>query len=57
MLEHINHVKQAKNEILLMMILFSLFFIALFYNEGAAVISVSICLFKIIASNLLSQKA
>ncbi len=57
MLKHMEHVKQAKNEILLMMILFSLFFIVLFYNEGVAVISVSICLFKIIASNLFSQKA
>lgn len=57
MLKHMKHVKQAKNEILLMMILFSLFFIALFYNEVAAVLSVSFCLFKIIASNLFSQKA
>ncbi len=56
-LKHINHVKQAKNEILLMMILFSLFFIALFYNEVAAVLSVFTCLFNIIAKDLFSQRA
>ncbi|HDR4764737.1 TPA: hypothetical protein ACQ75Q_003863 [Bacillus thuringiensis] len=57
MLKHMKHVKQAKNEILLMMILFSLFFVALFYNEGAAVLSVSVCLFNIIAKDIFSQKA
>jgi len=56
MLKHMNHVKQAKNEILLMTILVFLFFVALFYNEGAAVTSVSMCLFKIIARDLFSQK-
>ncbi|WOA60714.1 hypothetical protein [Bacillus mycoides] len=55
MLKHMKHVKEAKNEILLMAIL--VFFIALFYDEGAAVISVSMYLFKIIARDLFSQKA
>ncbi|MCR6850375.1 hypothetical protein [Bacillus sp. IBL03825] len=57
MLKHMKRVKQAKNEILLMMILFSLFFVALFYNEEAAVLRVSVCLFNIIAKDIFSQKA
>lgn len=57
MLKHMKYVKQAKNEILLMAILFSLFFIMLLYNEGAAVLSVSACLFNIIAKDLFSQRA
>ncbi|MHA4414473.1 hypothetical protein ACX163_25375 [Bacillus cereus] len=56
MLKHMKHVKQAKNEVLLMMILFSLFFIALFYNEKAAVFNTSIIMFKIIAMDLFSHK-
>lgn len=57
MLKHMKYVKQAKNEILLMAILVFLFFIALFYNEGAAVLSVFACLFNIIAKDLFSQRA
>ncbi|MCC2447362.1 hypothetical protein LKL89_26575, partial [Bacillus cereus] len=57
MLTMLKHIKQAKNEILLMAILFSLFFIMLLYNEGAAVLSVSACLFNIIAKDLFSQRA
>ncbi|MGX1461212.1 hypothetical protein ACUXG3_005600 [Bacillus thuringiensis] len=57
MLKHMKYVKQAKNEIFLMAILFFLFFIALFYNEGAAVLSVFACLFNIIAKDLFSQRA
>ncbi|ETF00088.1 hypothetical protein P9018_12545 [Bacillus cereus] len=53
----LKHIKQAKNEILLMAFLFSLFFIMLLYNEGAAVLSVSACLFNIIAKDIFSQKA
>lgn len=50
----LKHIKQAKNEILLMAILF---FIMLLYNEGAAVLSVSACLLNIIAKDLFSQRA
>ncbi len=57
MLTMLKHIKQAKNEILLMAFLFSLFFIMLLYNEGAAVLSVSACLFNIIAKDIFSQKA
>lgn len=57
MLTMLKHIKQAKNEILLMAILFSLFFIMLLYNEGAAVLSVSACLLNIIAKDLFSQRA
>lgn len=53
----LKHIKQAKNEILLMAILFSLFFIMLLYNEGAAVINASFIMFKIIAMDLFSHKA
>ncbi|MGF1436878.1 hypothetical protein ACQUW6_21800 [Bacillus thuringiensis] len=53
----LKHIKQAKNEILLIAILFSLFFLMLLYNEGAAVLSVSACLFNIIAKDIFSQKA
>ncbi|MEK4599525.1 hypothetical protein MKY21_30995 [Bacillus sp. FSL R9-9497] len=57
MLKHMKYVKQAKNEIFLMAILFFLFFVMLLYNEGAAVLSVSSCLINIIAKNLFSQRA
>lgn len=53
----LKHIKQAKNEIILMTILFFLFFVMLLYNEGAAVLSVSACLFNIIAKDIFSQKA
>ncbi|WP_176535855.1 hypothetical protein [Bacillus cereus] len=49
--------KKAKNEILLMAILISLFFISLFYAERTAVLSVFACLFNIIAKDIFSQRA
>lgn len=52
----LKYIKQAKNEIILMTILFFLFFVILLYNEGAAVISVSSCLINIIAKDLFSQR-
>ncbi|MCU5571983.1 hypothetical protein OCA42_19095 [Bacillus cereus] len=49
--------KKAKNEILLMAILFSLFFIMLFYEEKTAVLRLFGCLFNLLATNIFSQKA
>lgn len=49
--------KEAKNEIFLMWILFSLFFIMLFYDEKTALLTTFLCLFGLLAKNIFSQKA
>lgn len=48
--------KKAKNEILLMAILFSLFFIMLFYDEKTAVLTTFPCLFSLFAKNLFTKE-
>ncbi|HGA1022410.1 TPA: hypothetical protein ACIQN7_002752 [Bacillus cereus] len=47
--------KKAKNEIFLMAILFSLFFIMLFYDEKTAVLNTFPCLFILFAENVFTQ--
>ncbi|PNK22727.1 hypothetical protein CBR59_30010 [Bacillus thuringiensis] len=49
-------IKNAKNEILLMVILVFLFFIGFFYEEKTAALCVFACLFNIIAKDIFFQK-
>ncbi|WP_173927857.1 hypothetical protein [Bacillus thuringiensis] len=53
----ITNFKNAKKEILSMLFLFSLFFLALFFDEKAAVSGVLMCFFSILATNKFSQQA
>ncbi|MFJ8219833.1 hypothetical protein [Bacillus cereus] len=50
-------IKKTKNEILLMAILFSLFFIMLFYDEKTAVLNVFAWLFNLLAKDVFTQRA
>nr|QHV07965.1 hypothetical protein C1N82_32730 [Bacillus cereus] len=50
-------IKEAKNEIFLMWILFSQFFIKLFYDEKTAILNTFSSLLGLLAKNIFPQKA
>ncbi|WP_167496990.1 hypothetical protein [Bacillus pacificus] len=50
-------IKDAKKEIFSVVFLFSLYFIALFFNEKIAIANALMCIFTIYAKNIFSQLA